>query len=45
MKNGQNPETHEILDELKPISPLEVQLDAGGWQRILDETIAGSTGQ
>ena len=27
MKNGRNPETHEILDELKPIDPLQVTLD------------------
>ncbi len=27
MKNGTNPETHEILDELKPIDPLQVTLD------------------
>lgn len=28
MKNGRNPETHEILDELKEIDPMEVKLDA-----------------
>ena len=28
MKNGRNPETGEILDELKPIPPMEVRLDS-----------------
>ena len=28
LKNGRNPETHEVLDELKPIAPLTVTLDA-----------------
>ena len=28
MNNGRNPETHEILDELKEIDPMEVKLDA-----------------
>ena len=28
LKNGRNPETHEVLDELKPIDPLDVKLDA-----------------
>ena len=28
MKNGRNPETHEILDELNEIDPMEVKLDA-----------------
>ena len=28
MKNGRNPETNEVLDERKPIDPLEVTLDA-----------------
>ena len=28
MKNGRNPETHEILDELKPVDPLTVTMDA-----------------
>ena len=28
MKNGRNPETHEIIDELKEIDPMEVKLDA-----------------
>ncbi len=37
MKNGRNPETHEVLDELKPISPMEIRLDAAAWDRILDD--------
>jgi hypothetical protein len=28
MKNGRNPETHEVLDELKAIPALEIHLDA-----------------
>ena len=42
MKNGRNPETREILDELKPIPPMEARLDASVWQQILDEAIAGA---
>ena len=34
MKNGRNPETHEILDERKPIPPLEVTLDASVYQAL-----------
>ncbi len=34
MKNGRNPETHEVLDELKPVDPLKVTLDAGVYFRI-----------
>ena len=37
MKNGRNPETHEILDELKPISPMEIRLDAAAWDNILND--------
>ena len=36
MKNGRNPETHDVLDELKVIPPMEVDLDAAVWQRVLD---------
>ena len=28
LKNGRNPETHEVIDELKEIDPLEVSLNA-----------------
>ena len=31
MKNGRNPETHEVIDELKPIDPLKVELDASAY--------------
>ncbi len=31
MKNGRNPETHEILDELRVIDPMKVDLDASGY--------------
>ena len=40
MKNGRNPETHEILDELKPIPPMEIQLDASAWQKILEDAVS-----
>ena len=40
MKNGRNPETHEILDERKPISPMAVRLDAADWDRILNDVTA-----
>ena len=42
MKNGRNPETHEILDSLKPIPPLPIRLDAGEWQSMLS-TLDAST--
>ena len=32
MKNGRNPETHEVLDELKAIEPLTVTADAAAYQ-------------
>ena len=31
MKNGRNPETHEVIDELKPIDPLKVTLDTSAY--------------
>ncbi len=34
MKNGRNPETHEVLDELKPVNPLEVTLDPEAYFRV-----------
>ena len=34
MKNGRNPETHEVLDELKPVDPLKVALDPGAYFRV-----------
>ena len=34
MKNGRNPETHEVIDELKPIDPLQVNLDAAAYSRL-----------
>ena len=33
MKNGINPETHEVLDELKPIEPLKVTLDGAAYRQ------------
>ena len=34
MKNGRNPETHEVIDELKPIDPLEVTLDGTAYREL-----------
>ena len=34
MKNGRNPETHEVIDELKEIPPMEVRLDPAEWLRL-----------
>ena len=34
MKNGRNPETHEILDELKPVDPLKVELDDSAYGKL-----------
>ncbi len=34
MKNGRNPETHEVIDELKPVPPLELHLDDSAYRRI-----------
>ena len=34
MKNGRNPETHEVLDELKPVNPLKVPLDPEAYFRV-----------
>ena len=44
LKNGRNPETHEVLDELRPIPPMEVALDASVWQEILERAVAGASG-
>ena len=36
MKNGRNPETHDVLDERKVIPPMKIGLDANVWQAIMD---------
>ena len=36
MKNGRNPETHEVLDELKPIDPLTIRLNPAVYRNLLD---------
>ena len=36
MKNGRNPETHEVMDELKPIDPLVIRLDPAVYRSLLD---------
>ena len=34
MKNGRNPETHEVLDELKPVPPMTVTLDGAAYAAV-----------
>ncbi len=34
MKNGRNPETHEVIDEVKDVEPLAVTLDASPYSEI-----------
>ena len=34
MKNGRNPETHEVIDELKQVDPLTVTLDASAYGKL-----------
>ena len=34
LKNSQDPETYEVLDELKPVDPLEVSLDPEAYFRV-----------
>ena len=36
MKNGRNPETHEVIDELKQVDPLTVTLDASAYGKLPD---------
>lgn len=38
LKNGKNPETNEIYDELKPIEPMKVILDASAYANASKET-------
>ncbi len=42
MKNGRNPETHEVLDEKRVLAPMEIALDPSVWQKILDEVLAAA---
>ena len=37
LKNGRNPETHEILDDLKPVPPVKVNLDGKGYKTLPQE--------
>ena len=42
LKNGRNPETHEVLDELKPIAPLSVTPDPSAYTVLpFEDVIAG----
>ena len=34
MKNGRNPETHDVIDELKPVDPLVIDLDGSAYREI-----------
>ncbi len=34
MKNGRNPETHEVIDELKQVDPMTVALDASAYGKL-----------
>lgn len=34
MKNGRNPETHEIIDELRKVDPMKLDLDASAYGMI-----------
>ena len=34
LKNGINPETHELLDELNPIDPIKVELDGSFYKEV-----------
>ncbi len=36
MKNGRNPETHEVIDEIKEIDPLTVSLDSSAYGEVSD---------
>ena len=41
LKNGRNPETNEILDQIKPIPPIEVKLDGSAYKEIPDASCGG----
>lgn len=43
MKNGRNPETHEVIDELKQVDPLTVTLDASAYGELPDVQERGSS--
>ena len=45
MKNGRNPETHEVIDELKQVDPLTVTLNASAYSKLPDinESYASNT--
>ncbi len=42
MKNGRNPETHEVIDELKQVDPMAVTLDASAYGKLPEMTKSGS---
>ena len=44
MKNGRNPETHEVIDELKVIDPLNVDLDGSAYHVIPEVPAAAVSG-
>ena len=42
MKNGRNPETHDVLDELRVLPPMEIRLDVSAWEKIMNEALSGA---
>ena len=36
MKNARYPETNDVIDELKTVSPMEVRPDPSAWREIVD---------
>lgn len=44
MKNGRNPETGEVIDELKPIDPMQVALEASAYGVIPEPQKADAAG-
>ena len=41
MKNGRNPETHDVIDELKPVEPLKISIDGSVYQTLPERTETG----
>lgn len=43
LKNGRNPETHEVIDERKPVDPLAVKLDPAAYGALPDPADANGS--
>ena len=41
MKNGRNPETHEVLDEVRVLLPIDIRLDASDWEKMMTDALSG----